>query len=644
MAQKVFTDLNINQNELQNAVIQNLASAPINPVSGQHYFNTNNSKEYVYDGTEWVSIVDGGGSSLPDMTGNAHKLLSNDGTDAFWMAKDYYRSLTSAQATTLLSDGTYNGENVTDGSIFVCDDGSIKEYNVEYSNPSLTWELTTKPYTYDYRQSACYNPDTDEIVVYNFYSSTSTIYKSSDKGQTWTLMHTFSGTIDSNSGVNQIFYCNGYYILLRWGYGIYYSTDLTNWTDVSSSAFSGVYNSNEMKLTYFNGTYFFTYGSNANSITSTDLTNWTNTSGSHYSLAVGNGVITDGWKISTDGTTWTSTTSNTSGLIWLIYVPNYNNGSFIGFKRNSSTIYVSNDNFETVSTITPTGLSSFNTNSLIAYNNGLFIVSKDSIVYYSTDLTNWTSSTTADNATRLNALFADNDGYWYYSKWSSTGASDNFHKGTYSITVNRSLEQLSYKIDNNSITQNSSDELQTVGVIDQNATTTAIKTWTGTLAQYNALVSGGTVDSNTLYNITDDSDTTLTLLQTIYPVGAIYIGTMETCPLASLFGTWTLVSSGRVLQGSDANHSAGSTIEAGLPNITGSYGNDYTRNNYMSTKTGAIYGVDKESTYYISATANTSTTNDNGFYFDASRSSAIYGNSNTVQPPAFVVNIWQRTA
>jgi len=65
----------------------------------------------------------------------------------------------------------------------------------------------------------------------------------------------------------------------------------------------------------------------------------------------------------------------------------------------------------------------------------------------------------------------------------------------------------SVDIDNLSITKNGDDELQAVGVIDQNATTTALKQWSGTKAQYDALVSGGTVDSNTVYNITDDSIT-----------------------------------------------------------------------------------------------------------------------------------------
>lgn len=194
-------------------------------------------------------------------------------------------------------------------------------------------------------------------------------------------------------------------------------------------------------------------------------------------------------------------------------------------------------------------------------------------------------------------------------------------------------------IDNKSITTNTSDELQTVGVIDSNNTTNAIKTWTGTKAQYDAIV---TKDANTLYNITDDTDVTIPLLELLFPVGAVYIGTMSVCPLSVLgVGTWQLVASDRVLQGAGTN-SVGSTVEAGLPNITGSYSN---ANNISSlynsggTFNGAFYASATSTTYRAGYTSEGSS---NNVAFDASRSSSIYGNSTTVQPPAYIVNIWER--
>lgn len=60
----------------------------------------------------------------------------------------------------------------------------------------------------------------------------------------------------------------------------------------------------------------------------------------------------------------------------------------------------------------------------------------------------------------------------------------------------------SVDVDNKSITTNASDQIQAVGVINSRDSSTAVKTWTGTKAQYDAIV---TKDANTLYNITDDS-------------------------------------------------------------------------------------------------------------------------------------------
>ena len=51
---KVLNNLDLNKNELQNAVAHKLAAAPSNPVKGQEYFNTTDNKKYIYDGSNWV--------------------------------------------------------------------------------------------------------------------------------------------------------------------------------------------------------------------------------------------------------------------------------------------------------------------------------------------------------------------------------------------------------------------------------------------------------------------------------------------------------------------------------------------------------------------------------------------------------------
>ena len=60
MAKSLLTDLNFSQNEAQNLVMQNLASAPANPKAGQHYYNTVDNIEYVWNGTQWVDAMNQG--------------------------------------------------------------------------------------------------------------------------------------------------------------------------------------------------------------------------------------------------------------------------------------------------------------------------------------------------------------------------------------------------------------------------------------------------------------------------------------------------------------------------------------------------------------------------------------------------------
>ena len=57
MAKQFLVSLNLNKNELQNAVIQNLATAPENAKEGQIYFDTVKKAFFVYQNGVWVTFV-----------------------------------------------------------------------------------------------------------------------------------------------------------------------------------------------------------------------------------------------------------------------------------------------------------------------------------------------------------------------------------------------------------------------------------------------------------------------------------------------------------------------------------------------------------------------------------------------------------
>ena len=66
---KYLVNLDLNQNQLVKARVENLASAPSTPVSGQIYYNTASSTLNFYNGSAWVNLAEGDVTSVVAGTG-----------------------------------------------------------------------------------------------------------------------------------------------------------------------------------------------------------------------------------------------------------------------------------------------------------------------------------------------------------------------------------------------------------------------------------------------------------------------------------------------------------------------------------------------------------------------------------------------
>lgn len=82
---KHLVDLDLSKNQLLNAVVQNLASAPASPSAGQIYWSTADDILYVYNAadTEWVALTENGVVNLSYTEGVSNGVITNDsGTNA----------------------------------------------------------------------------------------------------------------------------------------------------------------------------------------------------------------------------------------------------------------------------------------------------------------------------------------------------------------------------------------------------------------------------------------------------------------------------------------------------------------------------------------------------------------------------------
>ena len=142
------------------------------------------------------------------------------------------------------------------------------------------------------------------------------------------------------------------------------------------------------------------------------------------------------------------------------------------------------------------------------------------------------------------------------------------------------------------------------------------------------------------------------ILSMVYPVGSVYISVNDVSPAAFLGGTWEKISQGRVLQGAANGQAAGTAVEAGLPAaympdggfeaiglVNDNWTNQHTNGCFNTgIRAGFAYGSGggHGSNWQLGSYAYS--------FIDRTITGDCYGKSNTVQPPALLVNIWKRTA
>ena len=115
----------------------------------------------------------------------------------------------------------------------------------------------------------------------------------------------------------------------------------------------------------------------------------------------------------------------------------------------------------------------------------------------------------------------------------------------------------------------------------------------------------------------------------------------NTNPSILFGGTWVSIASGRCLMGVDAGHGAGSTAEAGLPNITGTIGPNSSKWSLFNTdsvpSSGALW-AGENNCWCASGTSNQALYTGK-ITFDASKSnSSVPGIVHCIcSPPCLIV-------